>query len=97
MSEEDLVGSLGVQYKAAKERLAMKRAEANAIAEILRSLSDSLGKGEMMDTRTYHAYKQNAPTAESLTALIKEITEAKTQMERARAQYASLGLNINLD
>jgi uncharacterized protein YPO0396 len=95
MSEEELVGSLGVKYKAAKERLAKKSAEATEIAEILRSTSEALSKGEMMDTRTYHAYKQNAPSAESLTALIKEITEARKQMEHARAQLATLGLKID--
>ena len=94
MSEEELIGRIAAQYKAAKERLAKYRSEAHLIANALRTVSLLLNQANVMDPASIPRAWEVFPTAEYLKQLLANIEEAAAEAERARAELDKLGLTV---
>lgn len=94
MSEEELLGTLGIQYKAAKERYAQRSAQAVQFADMFSKLATAL-RNEHIEPASLQYFKTTAPTTDELERLFHEVNEAKMQMEHAKTQLAKLGLAVD--
>jgi hypothetical protein len=98
MSDEELIGKFGRQYREAKQKLAQLEAEANHYAEELTKVAGILRKPPQFDSpmppNTVQSIKADYPTKERLDQLITEIVKERQEAERTRKEMKRLGLDL---
>ena len=96
MSEEELIGRLGGQYKEAKERLARLESEALQFSKALAAITEILGGQRYPNaaTSTLDTHLAIYPSIDDLKTLLAEISKAETSKQAAKAELIKLGFEM---
>ncbi|SRR6266404_1285128 len=98
MSEEELIGKLGTQYKEATARLAQLKGEAHQFCLILNGIAEKLDPSYHqrvnLNTSDLANALQQLPTGGVLARLLDDISHTASDLAKIKTQLSDLGLPV---
>jgi hypothetical protein len=92
MSDQELIGALVLQNKAAKDTLAKRKSEALQWANVFQSLAGYLRAGAL--PASIETVAKSLPTLEEVEAIFHDIAQAKAEAANTKDQLTQLGITL---
>ena len=96
MSEEELIGKFGEQYKDSKNKLKTLQSEAQHWSQALTTLAQFLNQmsGQPSSQIDVQSHIKSVPTHEELTVLLTSMAEQARLMKTAQEELKRLGMEL---